>query len=389
MVFDSCGRFDRLNPKQSSPAVSDFYNGNSAGNDTDNDSLWNNVIPDEPESRGSIADEDNTLGITNRGCLSKPNVTCDEMTLGSLISTDIESSKYNSEILTHTSAGNTNVHSVSLQMSPVVLFCEHIEEIEEDVMSFYSQDVSSLNSQGESSYDDSTTLSYRNTNGPISAYQFVPAAPLGIEKQLFGEDGPSFRLKNTTSPVSKTSPVKRISSVDKYWGGIVDATSSLLASGKRTKEKSFPANWEQNGFSVRKPKNLEAMVNKIKTKSKKASQKWFSFQQSSNSLITDVTSIVRSERTTTNREPNEYVVSGGQHQSETTTEEVQPKQSTWCYGNVQLVKERFILKPDYRGRLNLQSNMEEILRSIDSDDFRHFVVDISNGFEVLPPSRLK
>lgn len=383
VVFDSCGRFDRLNPKQSSPAISNFCNGNSAGNDTDNDSLWNDVIPDEPESRVSIADEDNTLGITNRGCLSKPNVTCDEMTLGSLISTDIESNNYNSEILTHTSAGNTNVHSAPLQMSPVVLFCEHMEEIEGDVMSFYSQDVSSLNSQGESSYDESTTNSYRNTNGPISAYQFVPAAPLGIEKQLFGDDGPSLRLKNTTSPA------KRTSSVDKYLGGIAHATSSLLASDKRTKEKSFPANLGQNGFSVRKLKNLAAMVNKVKTKSKKASQKWFSFQQSSNSFITDVTSIVRSERTTTNKEPNECVVSGGQHQSETTTEELQPKQSTWRYGNVQLVKERFILKPDYRGRLHLQSNMEEIVRSIDSSDCRHFVVDISSGFEVLPPLRLK
>ncbi len=380
LVFDSCGPFDEPNPKHSSSTGSTFYKYDSTGKDNDDDSLWNGVISDEPESRGSIGGEDTTLAVTNRGYLSKPNVTSDETTLGSLISTDIGSSNYDSETITYTSAGEKSLPSAPSRVSPVILFCEQIKEIEEDVMSFYSQDVSSLNSRGESGYGDSTTNSCRNTEGFISAYQFVPAAPFGVEKQSFGVDGPSYRLKTTTSPV------KRISSGNQFWEGIRDSSSSLVASVQRTKKKSFSATWGQNGSSIGKQKNLAAMVNKMKTKSKKVSQKLLSFRQSSECIIAGN---IRRESTVTNNEQNEYVISGGQHQNETATEELHQQQSTWRYGKVQLVKEKFIPKPDYRGRLNMKSNMEEFFRSVDSDDCRHFVVDISSGFEVVPPQLLK
>ncbi len=371
LVFGSCGRENKFhsesNPKNidSTGSYSYSFKRNFVDKDIDDDSLWNGVInDDEQEPCGTSVGEDNTLEITNRGYLSKPKVRGDEESLRSLISTDPETTTAAS-----TSSDSRSIHSAPSQVSHLVQLSEEISARQEDVIIFHCQ--------GESHYDDCVSSVSINAEDKASMYQFAPAAQFAIEKNSFWKDVQSYKRPTTTSTA------KRMRSRDTIWKDFIDSPSSLLASVKKNKQEIFsPATQDKRGFSIRKQEKLSAVVNKMKSKGKKASQKLRSLRENSENIIANMTSTIRSEYNAAYNAPNEC-----QQRSKAATRKKQRQQSTWRHGRVELVMEKILLKPDHRGRLNMQSNMEGIIGSIDPNDCRHFVVGVTSGFEVVPPPK--
>ena len=325
--------------------------------ENDDDSLWEGVAPNSDCSAFFIcgtavpdneyehdADEDFTAPITNRGTIGKSDTPTkesndhdDEATLGSLASGSSSSSSSSSS-----DSSESSDESASLR-----LLCEHIEEVQPEI-----------NCDGEESIFDGIILNENEKTR--NATTTAPSARI--------ENGSA---RDIVASIVENGPVEENrSSRDELREGIsLSSSSDVEKQGESRK----------SGLSFREKRGLFATMGKDRRSKKNSSRRFLGFGRSSRKVTSPRTS-------ETEQLPTSFTIVVHEHHQSDAREEA--PRNEYENNHVLLLNERMVLKPDYRGRLIKQSNLEELIRSIDPKDRRNRVLSASDGsFEIVRPSR--
>lgn len=390
LFLDSLGLSDKIT-REAGPPPKPQENLDPKQGKGDDDSLWEGVDPnsdyaggclpsflscgadpddDDDDNDESEAEEDFTLPITNRGTISKIEVPAknlkhdgDESSLGSLASGSTAGSTSSSS---DSSTSNDSSESGD-EDSSLALLCELVEDVLDDQVPKGSKQrhVEDIISGGIAPNDQekSMTIAVATSN---SASDSAPDL--------------------ATSPLVMTSSIeKERSTRDESREGI----GSSQPSGFAEKLRELP----KIGLSLRKRSGLSTTSNKSRSM-KKLPRRFLGFMKSTKKAAV------------TGRSNTEYLSSNGVDQEGEEKNLASGIKCTvlveYCHGDEReqapqeneeptnqavFLSEKMILKPDHRGRLTKQSNLEELIRYADPNDRRNRVLGVSDGFEVVSPSK--